>query len=98
MTRYPASFLFALQLDMQIKNSFLSVTASSLGGELTSVQLFGQELLYQKEGTWKFQDHILFPVIGSADRYSCKGQTHSTSRHGFARNSDFFPIKKTKNK
>ena len=91
MTRYPASFLFALQLDMQIKNSFLSVTASSLGGELTSVQLFGQELLYQKEGTWKFQDHILFPLIGPADRYSCKGQTHSTSRHGFARNSDFFP-------
>lgn len=91
LTRYPASFLFALQLDMQIKNSFLSVTATSLGGELTSVQLFGQELLYQKEGTWKFQDHILFPLIGPADRYSCKGQIHSTSRHGFARNSDFFP-------
>ncbi len=91
LTRYPASFLFALQLDMQIKNSFLSVAASSLGGELTSVRLFGQELLYQKEGAWKFQDHILFPLIGPADCYSCKGQTHSTSRHGFARNSDFFP-------
>lgn len=73
---------------MKIKNPFLSVQATSYGGALTSVQLFSQEVLYQKEGRWPFQDAILFPLIGRADHYTCGYVPMSMSSHGFLHSMD----------
>lgn len=73
---------------MKISNPFLSVQASALGGELTSIQLFNQELLYQKDGSWPFQDHVVFPIIGRGDRYSCHGVPMKMDVHGFPRTTD----------
>ena len=79
---------------MRIQNPFLSVTASSHGGEISSIQLFSQEIVYQKTGSWKHSDHVLFPTIGIGNRYSCHGVPSSMDFHGFPRTRD---LKETRN-
>jgi galactose mutarotase-like enzyme len=77
---------------MKIINQYLAVEASESGASLTSVYDLNlhKELLYQKEGTWVNQDHVLFPIIGPAKNYSCEGKEYSCpSQHGFARDSVF---------
>jgi galactose mutarotase-like enzyme len=77
---------------MKITNQYLAVEASENGASLTSVYDLNlhKELLYQKEGTWANQDHVLFPIIGPAKGYSCEDKEYSCpSQHGFARDSIF---------
>ena len=78
---------------MNIQNPFLSISASPMGGELTSIQLFRQEILYQKDGWWQCQDHLIFPIIGKGDRYSCHHVALSMNQHGFPRTSDMLDVK-----
>jgi galactose mutarotase-like enzyme len=77
---------------MKISNQYLAVEASENGASLTSVYdlTLHKELLYQKEGTWANQDHVLFPIIGPAKNYRCGGKDYSCpSQHGFVRDSVF---------
>jgi galactose mutarotase-like enzyme len=77
---------------MKITNQYLAVEASELGASLTSVYDLSshKELLYQKDGSWANQDHVLFPIIGPAKNYTCDGKGYSCpSQHGFARDSTF---------
>ena len=83
---------------MKITNNIISVETTLLGGELTSITFDGKEVLYQMEGSWKFQDHVLFPLIGPADNYACHGEIHSTTRHGFVRNYNMVETKNSESK
>ncbi|MCF0113162.1 MAG: hypothetical protein HUJ60_04230 [Bacilli bacterium] len=75
---------------MTIKNNVLTVSALAYGAELSSVQLFNKELLYQANQSWKYHDHVIFPIIGrGAHAFSINGNSHSLPQHGFARESDF---------
>jgi galactose mutarotase-like enzyme len=82
----------------RIENANLRVEVNELGAELHSVFLkaTGQELLYQADApAWAHQDHILFPFIGMADRYTIGGKPYTCeTRHGFCRVSLFSVVEK----
>lgn len=83
-------FLFiGYNIPVKIQNPFLSVTASSHGGEISSIQLFSQEIVYQKTGSWEYSDHVLFPTIGIGSKYTCHEVPLTMEQHGFPRSRDF---------
>ena len=78
----------------QIENEFLRVSVSQQGGNLTSVfdKQQGKELLWQgNPDTWKYQDVVIFPLIGMpSGGYEAKGATYQFRwAHGVARWEDF---------
>lgn len=82
-----------------IKNKFLSVTAKSLGAELTSIKNLknGTEYLWQGDAAyWEEQAPNVFPVCGrlTENKYTYRGKTYFLQRHGFARTSEFELLKK----
>ncbi|MDD2693588.1 MAG: aldose 1-epimerase family protein [Candidatus Gracilibacteria bacterium] len=69
-----------------------SITVSSLGAELQSLQRGGTEYLYQKkEGFWQRQSPVLFPIVGGLrdGKYMHNNKEYILSQHGFARDREF---------
>ncbi len=78
--------------NFSIKNAFLSVTASTMGAELKSIQKNGRELLWCGDpAVWSFQAPVLFPLCGSLKngKFSYQGKDYAPQKHGFARFQPF---------
>ncbi len=85
-----------------IENENLRVTINETGGLLTSIidkKHQNEELLYQvEEGSWPFQDVVIFPLIGKGE-YSLDNKDYSFPlRHGFIRSTELNVLYKVKNK
>ena len=84
-----------------IENNYLKVSINPHGALLTSVlyKETNSELLYQvEEGSWPFQDVVIFPLIG-AGKFNYEGKEYTLStRHGFIRNSDLKILHQEENK
>ncbi len=84
-----------------IENNYLKVSINPHGALLTSVlyKETNSELLYQvEEGSWPFQDVVIFPLIG-AGKFYYEGKEYALStRHGFIRNSDLKILHKEESK
>lgn len=84
-----------------IENNYLKVSINPHGALLTSVlyKETNSELLYQvEEGSWPFQDVVIFPLIG-AGKFYYEGKEYTLStRHGFIRNSDLKILHQEENK
>ena len=77
-----------MEQNFSIKNNYLSVTASTIGAQLKSIQKDGQELLWCGDpNIWGFQAPVLFPLCGSLKegKFSYKGKDYTPQKHGFAR-------------
>lgn len=76
-------------MDYRISNEFLTVTVSSLGGELMSVTSpDGTEFIWQGDPTfWKKRAPHLFPVVGRLTQGRCtlEGEVCQMDTHGFFR-------------
>lgn len=84
-----------------IENNFLKVSVNLKGGNLTSIffKEENEELLYQiEEGSWPFQDVVIFPLIGAGEFKYNEHDYKLEMRHGFLRSSDLTVLEKTDNK
>lgn len=62
------------------------------GGNLTSIQVNGEEMLYQPDPrAWKGQDVVIFPFVARLKdkTYTVNGKEYSMLNHGLARYHDF---------
>lgn len=71
-----------------------SITVSSLGAELLSVKICGNERIYQGDGAWKGHAPILFPVCGKCSMI-VDGVSYDVGFHGFAKKSEFTLVDQT---
>ncbi len=75
-----------------IANDLFKITVNNIGGSLTSILDLknNRELIHQiDDGGWKFQDVMIFPIIGQYE-YSVNDKTYNIpSRHGFIREKEF---------
>lgn len=82
----------------QIKNSKLTVCASSLGAELQNIRdINGREYLWDgDQDYWGRHSPILFPVVCGLwkDTYRLGTRAYHMTRHGFARDTEFTLIRK----
>lgn len=72
-----------------IENNLLKVSVNEVGGNLTSIiyKPLNIELIYQiEEGSWPFQDVVIFPLIGAGHYFYKNNEYTMKSRHGFVRN------------
>ena len=76
-------------------SGILFAEADTLGAELTSIRIHGQEKLYQGSA-WPHHAPVLFPVCGNCD-LKLNGKQYPLGRHGFARKSEFTLLSKRKN-
>lgn len=84
-------------MEAVLNNDIISLKADTLGAELTSIRVCGQEQLWQNEsGEWAGHAPILFPVCGNC-AVQVDGKQYPIDRHGFARKSEFTLIKQQKN-
>jgi len=87
-------------MNYTIKNSFYTLTASSMGAEAVSIKnAVGRELLWQnpwQEG-WQRHAPLLFPFCGRLKdaTYYANGKSYPMTIHGFAPTSEFKLIKAT---
>lgn len=84
-----------------IENNFLKVSINELGGNLTSIiyKPLNIELLYQvEEGSWPFQDVVIFPLIGAGHYVYNNKKYEMKTRHGFVRNELLTVTEKDQNK
>lgn len=75
-----------------INNGILKVSISRLGAEIKSVQLDGEECIWQGDNTyWSSSAPILFPICGSLkdNAYLYGGKRYSLGKHGFAKDMPF---------
>lgn len=84
-------------MKIQFSNGILSAEADTLGAELVSVRLRGEERLWQNaSGEWAGHAPVLFPVCGNT-AVIAGGKEYPAGRHGFARKSEFTLKSKRKN-
>lgn len=80
-----------------IKNDFLSVRISTMGGELQSVtDSSGREYLWQGDPAfWSGRAPNLFPYCGrlTQDKCTYRGHEYPLPKHGFLRRSEMIPEK-----
>lgn len=85
-----------------LENQKLTISISSLGGELRSVKdRQGTEYLWQgDERYWKGRAPHLFPYIGrlTGDTYRYQGKEYQMDKHGFLRNTQLQAAEQTKEK
>ena len=77
-------------MNYTLKNQFLTVEVSDLGGELQSVRGNGCEYLWQGDETfWTGRAPLLFPICGRffGGQYTYAGKTYEMGTHGFLRHS-----------
>ena len=77
-----------------IRNNHLSVTVSSLGAELQTIQSVanGEEFLWHGDSSiWSGRSPVLFPIVGALkdSQMLHDGQHYSLPRHGLARRQNF---------
>ena len=76
-----------------ISNDALSVTVTTEGGSLTSIQAGGREYLWQPDpAVWTGQAPICFPVCGGlrdGRAVTASGKKVELARHGLAKSSEF---------
>lgn len=77
-----------------IENSFLKISASDHGAELTSIydKVNDREVLWQADPAyWKRHSPVLFPNVGRNynDTWRLNGKEYASKQHGFARDSEF---------
>ena len=76
-----------------ISNEVLSVTVTTDGGSLTSIQAGGREYLWQPDpAVWTGQAPICFPVCGGlrdGQAVTESGKKVELARHGLAKSSEF---------
>lgn len=84
----------------QIKNEQLTVEISAHGAELQSIKdNEGHEYLWQADANyWGRHSPILFPIVCGLwkETYRIQGKEYHLSRHGFARDTDFHLIARSK--
>lgn len=76
----------------------LEIQTTTLGAELTSIKLNGEEKLHQGENYWKRHAPILFPIVGQIKdgKTIINGKEYFMGQHGFARDMEFEKIKENK--
>jgi len=74
----------------------LEIKTKTIGAELTSIKLDGQEKLHQGETHWKRHAPILFPIVGQIKdgKTIINNKTYEMGQHGFARDMEFKEIEK----
>ena len=83
---------------MKIRNKQLEATVVPFGAELQSVvdSSNKHEYIWQANpDVWPRHAPVLFPIVGrlKEDTYSIGEAKYNLNQHGFARNSDFSPVK-----
>lgn len=83
-----------------IENSFLKISVSDHGAELTGIydKTNDREILWQADPAyWKRHAPVLFPNVGRhfEDHYRINGVEYPSSQHGFARDSEFICVDMT---
>ena len=81
-------------MDIKLENNDLVVKVRSQGAELFSIVSMGTGLEYMWSGDpafWSKTSPLLFPIVGTLkdDKFFIDGNSHTLSRHGFARDSEF---------
>lgn len=79
-------------MNYKIQNNRISVSVSSVGAELQSIQKDGAEYLWNGDSKyWGEQSPILFPFVGrlTDGKYELHGMEYSMQIHGFARFQDY---------
>lgn len=74
----------------RIENRYISLSVTSEGGSMTSLiyKPTGCERLWQgDEKWWKWQDVVIFPVVGHAGAFTAKGRECLLKSHGLIRYS-----------
>lgn len=84
-----------------IENDYLSVSAETLGAQLSSVRSkkTGTEYLWQGDPAyWTGRAYNLFPIVGRLyeNQYEYEGRSYRMDPHGFARKSEFVLCEKGK--
>lgn len=84
----------------KLENSNISITTSTYGGEIHSLQCKTDNTEYIWNGNpeyWKYHAPILFPIVGKVKdlKYKVNGNIYELPQHGLARISDFNLISKT---
>jgi galactose mutarotase-like enzyme len=86
-------------MDYKIDNGFLSVTISSIGGELLQVTgKEGTEYIWPGDpALWKRHAPHLFPIVGRLTRGQCtiEGDPCHMNPHGFLRDREMTPVLQT---
>ena len=84
-----------------ISNDFLTVTISSLGAEIISVNKCGKEMLWDgNPDFWTGHAPVLFPICGGLkdNKFQYEGKEYNLLKHGFARIKEFKVESKEKEK
>lgn len=86
---------------------YTQMVTSSIGGELISFKVNGEEKIHQGENCtdengkvyWKRHSPVLFPIVGKLKKNKTLigGRTFELMQHGFARDMEFEPITKLDN-
>lgn len=83
-----------------LENELLKIEVNLYGGTLHSIvdKSNNFELQYQViEGSWPFQDVVIFPLIGQSDYEYESKKYHISTRHGFLRTMNFVVAEKGEN-
>ena len=74
-----------------IKNEYLEVYINKMGAELEKVLVNNNNILWERNDTWKGQSPILFPICGGLKEgiYLNDNQKYEMPRHGLARRRIF---------
>ncbi len=71
-----------------IKNDQITASINPFGAELSSLQMQGQEYLWQGDtNIWSGRAPILFPIVGTLakNQMRYRGNAYTMQRHGFSR-------------
>lgn len=84
-----------------IENEYLSVSAETLGAQLSSIRSkrTGTEYLWQGDPAyWAGRAYNLFPIVGRLydDKYEYDGKIYEMKPHGFARKTEFTLCEKSR--
>ena len=86
-------------MNYQIKNDKITMVISSLGAEPQSLVFENREYLWQGDKTYWFRRApLLFPMIGPTrdNKISVNGVLYDMPNNGFARDTEFTFVEKTK--
>ena len=68
---------------MKFKKENIQITIDKSKGELTSISIDGNEILYQRNQTWKKTFPILFPAVGIVKKWIVNNKKTDLQKHGY---------------
>lgn len=91
------------KMDIVLENEFLKVSIAGHGAEVTSIvgKKSGLEYVWSADKKyWGRHAPVLFPIIGKVknNSYKIDKKTFQLHQHGFARDTDFVPLKESDTK